>query len=493
MAAEDELGTRGRRAASAADSDRHRQPAGQRAARPGAARRDARPRPGSSASCSPPSPDGPNLVARLRGADQGPTLCLLGHADTVPADPSEWSFDPWAGDVVDGEVRGRGAQDMKDQVAAEVAAAAALGREGWRPRARRAAGGDHRRRGDGGGGRRSVAVPRAPRQGALRLRPQRGRGRSRSSSADGASTPSASARRGSSGSASAPTAWRATPRLPALGDNALLKLAPLARAAPPPTAARADPGGRGVPRRRSAGSELDAETRAASRRRWSDCAPTAPEVAAYLVEPMLRVTLVPTLAGASREGERDSLACRGRSSTAGCRPEWTRPTPGGAREEVLGSQRRGPQAALDRLRARVRGARGREPLADSLAAGRDDRGVAVASRPRRHPGSDRDGRLQRQQLVPAGVRLGRRLRILPPARDVAGRGRAAGPQRRRACGGGGHRPRRPASIATSSWRRSDEPGRQRRRPPGRSSTPPATAPGPSDGCASAGWRFATAS
>jgi acetylornithine deacetylase/succinyl-diaminopimelate desuccinylase-like protein len=75
----------------------------------------------------------PNLVARLRGEAPGETLCLLGHTDTVPADPSEWTFDPWAGDVVDGEVRGRGAQDMKGQVAAEVAACAALGRSGWRP------------------------------------------------------------------------------------------------------------------------------------------------------------------------------------------------------------------------------------------------------------------------------------------------------------------------------------------------------------------------
>jgi acetylornithine deacetylase/succinyl-diaminopimelate desuccinylase-like protein len=78
-------------------------------------------------------PRRPNLVARLPGEAPGPTLCLLGHADTVPADPREWSFDPWAGDVVDGFVRGRGAQDMKDQVAAEVAAAASLGRSGWRP------------------------------------------------------------------------------------------------------------------------------------------------------------------------------------------------------------------------------------------------------------------------------------------------------------------------------------------------------------------------
>ncbi len=78
-------------------------------------------------------PERPNLVARLAGETGGQTLCLLGHVDTVPADPSEWSFDPWAGDVVDGQVRGRGTQDMKDQVAAEVAAACHLAQAGWRP------------------------------------------------------------------------------------------------------------------------------------------------------------------------------------------------------------------------------------------------------------------------------------------------------------------------------------------------------------------------
>jgi acetylornithine deacetylase/succinyl-diaminopimelate desuccinylase-like protein len=76
-----------------------------------------------------------NLIARLRGESDGPTLTLLGHVDTVRADPDEWSFDPWAGDVADGWVRGRGALDMKGQVAAEVAAAVALGDGGWRPRA----------------------------------------------------------------------------------------------------------------------------------------------------------------------------------------------------------------------------------------------------------------------------------------------------------------------------------------------------------------------
>ena len=75
----------------------------------------------------------PNLVARLRGAADGPTLCLLSHVDTVLADPSEWQRDPWSGDVVDGELWGRGAQDMKSQTAAEVVAALALARDGWRP------------------------------------------------------------------------------------------------------------------------------------------------------------------------------------------------------------------------------------------------------------------------------------------------------------------------------------------------------------------------
>jgi acetylornithine deacetylase/succinyl-diaminopimelate desuccinylase-like protein len=75
----------------------------------------------------------PNLVARLRGTGDGPTLCLLSHVDTVLADAADWQRDPWSGDVVDGELWGRGAQDMKSQTAAEVVAAVALARSGWRP------------------------------------------------------------------------------------------------------------------------------------------------------------------------------------------------------------------------------------------------------------------------------------------------------------------------------------------------------------------------
>src|SRR4051812_24134902 len=74
-----------------------------------------------------------NLVARIPGSGGGPSLCLLSHTDTVLADPSEWRHDPWSGDVVDGEVWGRGALDMKGQVAAGAVAIASLARDGFRP------------------------------------------------------------------------------------------------------------------------------------------------------------------------------------------------------------------------------------------------------------------------------------------------------------------------------------------------------------------------
>jgi acetylornithine deacetylase/succinyl-diaminopimelate desuccinylase-like protein len=79
------------------------------------------------------TPERPNVVARLRGHADGPVLGLLSHLDTVLADPAEWRRDPWSGDLVDGEVWGRGAQDMLSQTAAEVAAACSLARSGWRP------------------------------------------------------------------------------------------------------------------------------------------------------------------------------------------------------------------------------------------------------------------------------------------------------------------------------------------------------------------------
>ena len=77
--------------------------------------------------------DRPNLVARLRSEEPGPALGYLSHVDTVLADPGDWTHDPWSGDVADGFLWGRGAIDMKSQTAAEIVAAATLARSGWRP------------------------------------------------------------------------------------------------------------------------------------------------------------------------------------------------------------------------------------------------------------------------------------------------------------------------------------------------------------------------
>jgi acetylornithine deacetylase/succinyl-diaminopimelate desuccinylase-like protein len=74
-------------------------------------------------------PQRANLVARIEGGD-GPSLAFLAHTDTVLADPAEWDRDPWSGDLVDGEVWGRGALDMKGQAAASAVAFASLAREG---------------------------------------------------------------------------------------------------------------------------------------------------------------------------------------------------------------------------------------------------------------------------------------------------------------------------------------------------------------------------
>ena len=78
------------------------------------------------------TPERANLVARLKGGD-GPSLCFLSHTDTVVADPDEWSRDPWSGDLADDHIWGRGALDMKNQVAASAVAIASLARDGFKP------------------------------------------------------------------------------------------------------------------------------------------------------------------------------------------------------------------------------------------------------------------------------------------------------------------------------------------------------------------------
>jgi acetylornithine deacetylase/succinyl-diaminopimelate desuccinylase-like protein len=79
-------------------------------------------------------PDRANLVARIRGSGDGPSLALLGHTDVVYADAADWRHDPFSGIVDDGYVWGRGALDMKHHTACNALAFAMLARSGFRPR-----------------------------------------------------------------------------------------------------------------------------------------------------------------------------------------------------------------------------------------------------------------------------------------------------------------------------------------------------------------------
>jgi acetylornithine deacetylase/succinyl-diaminopimelate desuccinylase-like protein len=240
----------------------------------------------------------PNLVARLPGEASGQTLCLLGHVDTVPADASEWSFDPWSGEVTDGEVRGRGAQDMKGQVAAEVAAAAALARDGWRPahgELKLVITADEEMGGGVGAQWLCDQHPEAVRAdmvvnegggGAFQLGDRRfytlcvgEKGVSRF----------LLRARGTAGHAS----------VPGLGDNALLRLAPaIERLREQP---RLQPTEEGIAFLTSLlETEIEADPTALASA-LERLRAVSPQLALFLAEPMLRVTMVPTLASASQK------------------------------------------------------------------------------------------------------------------------------------------------------------------------------------------------
>lgn len=63
-----------------------------------------------------------SLVARIGGSTSRKPLCFTGHIDTVPLGQVPWSVDPFAADIADGKMYGRGTSDMKSGVAAFVAA-----------------------------------------------------------------------------------------------------------------------------------------------------------------------------------------------------------------------------------------------------------------------------------------------------------------------------------------------------------------------------------
>jgi acetylornithine deacetylase/succinyl-diaminopimelate desuccinylase-like protein len=76
-----------------------------------------------------------NLVARIPGSDPThPSLAFVGHLDVVPADARDWTHPPFAAVIDDqGYLFGRGAVDMKNEVAARAVAIAELARSGFQP------------------------------------------------------------------------------------------------------------------------------------------------------------------------------------------------------------------------------------------------------------------------------------------------------------------------------------------------------------------------
>lgn len=77
-----------------------------------------------------------STVARIEGEDPSrPALLIHGHTDVVPANAADWTYDPFAGEIADGCVWGRGAVDMKDMDAMTLAVVRDRMRSGRKPRA----------------------------------------------------------------------------------------------------------------------------------------------------------------------------------------------------------------------------------------------------------------------------------------------------------------------------------------------------------------------
>ncbi|QLD11848.1 M20/M25/M40 family metallo-hydrolase [Microbacterium oleivorans] len=82
-----------------------------------------------------PHPGRQSLIVRIEGTDPGaPSLALVGHTDVVPVEPAGWERDPFAAEIVDGVLWGRGAIDMLNLTAAYAVVTRALATSGFRPR-----------------------------------------------------------------------------------------------------------------------------------------------------------------------------------------------------------------------------------------------------------------------------------------------------------------------------------------------------------------------
>jgi acetylornithine deacetylase/succinyl-diaminopimelate desuccinylase-like protein len=236
-------------------------------------------------------PDRANLVARIPGRDpDAPRLLLLSHTDTVLADPAEWSVDPWSGEIRDGCVWGRGALDMKGQVAANAVTMVTLAREQFEPEGDIvfAATADEEV-GDGFGlswlceeHPASVRSTWCVNEGGGDRIEVAGRVLYLCATSEKASSPFRLRVHGKSGHAS----------MPSLGDNALVKAAPLVeRVAALETPLRL------LPETRAFLTAVlgEADDAASALARLRSSSPSA----AAMVEPMLRTTISPTQITAS--------------------------------------------------------------------------------------------------------------------------------------------------------------------------------------------------
>jgi len=77
-----------------------------------------------------PSPERATIVARLKGDGSAPPLLLMSHTDVVAVEPEKWTHHPFAAEIADGFVYGRGALDMKNMVTMELMTMLLLKRAG---------------------------------------------------------------------------------------------------------------------------------------------------------------------------------------------------------------------------------------------------------------------------------------------------------------------------------------------------------------------------
>ena len=402
-------------------------------------------------SCSPPSPGARTWSPGWPGEAPGP--------DALPARPRRHGPGRRLGVELrplvrarssTAMVRGRGAQDMKGQVAAEVAAVDRARRRRLAPGARRAEAGDHRRRGEG---RRRSAPPGSATSTRTRSAPTWSSTRAaatRSSSAAGASTPLCVGEKGINRFVLRARGVAGHGSIPALGDNALLKLAPALsgcaasrRSSRHPRASRSSTA--------LLGEELDRRRRQRARGRGR--APARPFAAGHRAA---RRADAAGDAGADPdprlgEVERDPVASRGAGRLPGAPRAADRPRSRERLEAVLGPLADGLEVEFsDRSRWSATARPPDSPLADAIGAWLAEADPGATLVPIVMPGFS-DSHWFRKAFDSATV-----YGFCPQRELRAARGAAARPRGRRARRGRRRRAGGRASTPTSAGGCSDE-------------------------------------